>query len=70
MKYREDSSEGGEIAVVGYAARLPGAENVEAFWDVLSSETCTVSEVPEDRWSSVRFLDPSGPSSGKSYTLH
>ena len=57
-----------EAAVVGYEALLPGALNALEAWNVLISGKCTVSELPEDRWSSVAFLDPSGQAPGRSYT--
>jgi phthiocerol/phenolphthiocerol synthesis type-I polyketide synthase C len=56
------------IAVVGYDARLPGAANADAAWEVMRDGRCTVSEVPQDRWSSLRFLDVTGESEGRSYT--
>lgn len=37
------------IAVVGMACRLPGANNVEELWDLISSGGSTVTPVPEDR---------------------
>ena len=37
------------IAVVGMACRLPGANNVEELWDLISAGTSTVKPVPQDR---------------------
>ena len=37
------------VAVVGMACRLPGANNVEELWDLISSGGSTVTPVPEDR---------------------
>ncbi|KAL8941134.1 MAG: hypothetical protein Q9216_002433 [Gyalolechia sp. 2 TL-2023] len=37
------------IAVVGMACRLPGANDVEELWDLLSSGCSTVEELPRDR---------------------
>ncbi|WP_440578090.1 beta-ketoacyl synthase N-terminal-like domain-containing protein, partial [Streptomyces sp. AC154] len=37
------------VAVVGMACRLPGAENVDRFWEVLAEGRETVGEVPEGR---------------------
>jgi acyl transferase domain-containing protein/acyl carrier protein/SAM-dependent methyltransferase len=37
------------IAVVGLAARFPGANNVEELWDIINSGTSTVQEVPQER---------------------
>ncbi|TDL83508.1 SDR family NAD(P)-dependent oxidoreductase [Palleronia sediminis] len=54
------------VAVLGYACRLPGADSVAEAWDVLREGRCTVSEIPEDRWTSLRYLDPSGANRGRS----
>ena len=37
------------IAVVGMACRLPGANNIEELWDLISSGNSTVQPVPQDR---------------------
>ena len=38
------------IAVVGMAARLPGAPDVASFWRLLSEGRSAVTDVPEGRW--------------------
>ncbi|HEX7334398.1 MAG TPA: amino acid adenylation domain-containing protein [Pyrinomonadaceae bacterium] len=40
------------IAIVGMACRFPGAENVEAFWQLLRDGVDAVTEVPPGRWNS------------------
>lgn len=57
-----------EIAVLGYACRLPGASDPREFWDVLTSGTCTVSDGPEGRWDIERFLH-TDQAPGYSYTF-
>ncbi|KAI9811990.1 MAG: Type I Iterative PKS [Pycnora praestabilis] len=37
------------IAIVGMACRLPGANTVEELWDIISSGTSKVEEVPRER---------------------
>lgn len=37
------------IAVVGMSGRFPGADNVEEFWDLISSNKSKVREVPKER---------------------
>ena len=54
-------------AIIGYAARLPGAENVDQAWEVLVKGRCTISDIPESRWSSMRFFDPNKTAPGKTY---
>lgn len=41
---------GSEIAIVGVAARFPGAENLAEWWMKLAAGQNLVTEVPEDRW--------------------
>ena len=37
------------VAVVGMACRLPGANNIEELWELISSGSSTVTKVPQDR---------------------
>jgi phthiocerol/phenolphthiocerol synthesis type-I polyketide synthase C len=55
-------------AIIGYAARLPGADTVEDVWDILHQARCTVSSIPEERWASLRFLDADPDAPGHSYS--
>src|ERR1700727_2606349 len=56
------------FAIVGYAARFPGAADTDAFWDVLRQGRDAVSEVPEDRWDVEEFFDPDPGAPGKVVT--
>ncbi len=40
-----------DIAIVGMAARFPGAENLEQMWDLLASGRSGVGDLPAGRWS-------------------
>lgn len=51
------------------AARLPGAKNLNAFWDVLRQGRVTVSSHPSNRFSVERFLHPDQAVPGFSYTF-
>lgn len=42
------------VAVIGVACRLPGANDVEELWDLLSSGRSTVEELPQDRVDTLR----------------
>lgn len=57
-----------EIAIIGRACRLPGANSVPALWRLLQSGTCAVTRIPSDRWSLERFGHPRPNERGKSYT--
>jgi len=53
------------FAIVGYAARFPGAADADEFWDVLREGRDAVSEVPPDRWDVEEFFDPDPDTPGK-----
>ncbi len=56
------------FAIVGYAARFPGAADADEFWQVLREGRDAVSEVPEDRWDVEEFFDPDPDAPGKVVT--
>ena len=56
------------FAIVGYAARFPGAPDADEFWDVLREGRDAVSEVPKDRWDVDEFFDPEPGAPGKVVT--
>ncbi|MCH9731294.1 MAG: SDR family NAD(P)-dependent oxidoreductase, partial [Actinomycetia bacterium] len=56
------------FAIVGYAARFPGAEDAGEFWDLLREGRDAISEVPEDRWDVDEFFDPEPGAAGKVVT--
>ena len=53
------------FAIVGYAARFPGAADADEFWDVLREGRDAISEVPKDRWDVDEFFDPDPDAPGK-----
>src|SRR6516165_6991958 len=53
------------FAIVGYAARFPGAEGADEFWQVLREGRDAISEVPADRWDVDEFFDPDPDTPGK-----
>src|SRR6185437_11953328 len=53
------------FAIVGYAARFPGAADADEFWDVLREGRDAISEVPADRWDVDEFFDPDPDTPGK-----
>jgi len=56
------------FAIVGYAARFPGARDADEFWDVLREGRDAISEVPKDRWDVDEFFDPEPGAPGKVVT--
>lgn len=39
------------IAIIGLGLRLPGADGLEGFWDVLAAKKSLIRELPRERWS-------------------
>ncbi|MEV0669429.1 type I polyketide synthase [Mycobacterium sp. NPDC050441] len=56
------------FAIVGYAARFPGAPDADGFWDLLRTGREGISDVPEDRWDVEEFFDPEPGTPGKVVT--
>ncbi|GFG67672.1 putative polyketide synthase [Mycobacterium kubicae] len=56
------------FAIVGYAARFPGAADADEFWQVLREGREAISEVPPDRWDVDEFFDPDPDAPGKVVT--
>lgn len=42
-----------DIVVVGMACRFPGAESLDAYWDLLSEGRCAIEKVSDTCWGSV-----------------
>jgi len=46
-----------DIAIIGFAGHFPGAEDIDSFWDNLSSGISSITEIPKDRWRIENFYD-------------
>ena len=69
MASAEDLMQGASgFAIVGYAARFPGAADADEFWQVLREGRDAVSQVPRDRWNADEFFDPDPDAPGKVVT--
>jgi acyl transferase domain-containing protein/acyl carrier protein len=58
------------IAVIGLGCRFPGAENPEAFWQLLRSGKDAIAQVPATRWDVDAYYDPEPGKPGKMYTRY
>ena len=56
------------IAIVGMACRLPGADNLEEYWDLLREGRSAVEELPADRLDRSLYFDPEKGVRGKTYS--
>ena len=56
------------IVIVGMACRVPGADSVDEFAELLFSARTGYSELPEDRCDRSLYFDSHKGKAGKSYT--
>ncbi|EPC8410314.1 amino acid adenylation domain-containing protein [Bacillus thuringiensis] len=60
-----------EIAIIGYSCRFPGgANNPDAFWDILENGIDTVTEIKESRFDKDHYYNENMDKPGKMYTKH
>ena len=57
------------IAIIGAAARLPGAPDLTAFAELLRQGVDAVTEVPDDRFEKARWYHPRQGEAGRSYSF-
>ncbi|MFJ9948567.1 SDR family NAD(P)-dependent oxidoreductase [Kitasatospora sp. NPDC091207] len=55
------------LAIVGLAGHYPGASDLDAFWEVLSSGRDGVTEIPADRWDHAPYWTAQRGVPGRSY---
>ncbi|WP_392534191.1 beta-ketoacyl synthase N-terminal-like domain-containing protein [Nostoc sp. C117] len=57
------------IAIVGMGCRFPGgADNPEAFWQLLRDGVDAIIDIPPERWDTAAYYDPNPDTPGKIYT--
>ncbi len=56
------------IAIVGLAARLPGAPDVAGFWQTLLGDAAAIAEVPPSRWDWRAHYAPPGGAANTAYS--
>ncbi|MEL7038071.1 MAG: SDR family NAD(P)-dependent oxidoreductase [Cyanobacteria bacterium J06592_8] len=49
-----------DIAIIGMACKVPGANNVGEYWNLLKEGRSTIKDVPNSRWSASDYFDASG----------
>lgn len=56
------------IAIIGMSCRLPGgAEDPEAYWQLLAREEIAIDEIPSGRWRVDDYYDPDPAATGRTY---
>ncbi|MFN6525877.1 polyketide synthase [Nostoc sp. ChiSLP03a] len=56
------------IAIIGLDCRFPGANNPEAFWQLLRNGKSAIDQIPVNRWDSHLFYNPIPAQPGKMST--
>jgi len=56
------------VAIVGMACRLPGAANLEQYWQLISQGKSAVGEVPPERLNREIYYHPEKGQRGKTYS--
>jgi myxalamid-type polyketide synthase MxaB len=56
------------IAIIGIGCRFPGAENPQAFWNLMRDGVDAISEVPKSRWDIDDYYNPDFKQPGKTNT--
>ncbi len=67
VNYDEHKNLPMDMAIVGYALRLPGAKNEEEFWHNLKNGVDSVTEIPKTRWDIDKVYSSDSQAYGKSY---
>ncbi len=57
---------GDDIAIVGLAAQLPGAHDLQAFWQLVQAGASAITTVPPQRWDSAKVYQQGPAVAGKS----
>ena len=65
MEYSLDGDEA--IAIIGASCKLPGANSLEEYWDLLKNVRNTIRPIPPERWDAKVFYDANPDAPGKSY---
>ncbi len=58
-----------EVAIVGYACRVPGASSSKALWSLLRDNRCSVGTITQDRFPTGAFFHPDRDQAGRSYSF-
>ena len=58
-----------DVAIVGYAGRLPGASDADGFWLRLQQNKSSVGWITPDRFPTSAFHHPLRDQSGRAYTF-
>jgi acyl transferase domain-containing protein/acyl carrier protein len=49
-----------DIAIIGMACKIPGADNLEQYWDLLNAGRSVIQDVPDERWFNQHYFEAKG----------
>ena len=58
----------GDIAIIGMACKVPGANNLREYWHLLKEGRSAIGDVPDSRWSSQDYFDETGKAAYGTYS--
>ncbi|MBD9358030.1 non-ribosomal peptide synthetase/type I polyketide synthase [Methylomonas albis] len=58
------------IAIIGMGCRTPGANDPDAFWELVRNGRDAIREIPAERWDASAYYDPEPGRPGKAYTRY
>jgi natural product biosynthesis luciferase-like monooxygenase protein len=58
----------GDIAIIGFSGRFPGAPDSASYWELLKNGRDAVTEVPEDHWNWRPYFDSNPDAEKKTYS--
>lgn len=64
---RQEKTLNNDIAIISMACKVPGANNVKEYWNLLTEGRTAINTVPSSRWSSQDYLDPTQQIPYKTY---
>ena len=57
-----------DIAIIGMACRFSGANDYQAYWEILKNGINTITEITPDRWDPAHYYSPDYSQANKSHS--
>ncbi|WP_413160372.1 SDR family oxidoreductase [Capilliphycus salinus ALCB114379] len=67
LKIQKQPQKFQDIAIIGMACKVPGANNLSEYWNLLKEGRSAIKEVPNSRWSAEDYFDETGEKSHTTY---
>lgn len=68
VAHKDSSSRPANIAIIGMAAIMPQACDLQRFWENVLNGVCSIREVPPGRWEWKKYFDPDPSCPDKIYS--